>query len=459
MVYLAETEAAFDAAVKAFLTAAERWPQIKQYLEDGWLQKVEKWALYHTAKIFTRGQIASSRVEGAHATIKRLITHRSGDLDVVFQKLWQIQEERWKDAGDKRTAQERTLTNPDLMNNTKTGWRVELAKIGGKVGWGAIKLIHAELVKLQDAKKENKEIGTVCPPSCSLPSSHGLPCCHQIKLGTPIPKESVHDEWYLHDLEDEVDKMYAHIGKEEEEKSAYEVQIALRCKEIEREALGVPAPYRDGMLRRLNEPGLMDVSVGDPIAFDKHTRKNHDTTTRRMKSGHERRTNTCAICKKPGHNRTSCPQAALSQLPQQPSAPPEASGPPSTGAFRSAVIRQTPSTPHMPASAEDPMIPPTTRPSGNESGAATKKRRSVHVDVEEKENKKPVVGSANNAVIDVDEDDDAAVTASQLKARQKKESWYQVPDVTPYDISSNRDGTKLNDGVCRFLSNIVSISI
>ena len=83
----AKTLDGYNDAVRAFREGSEPYDGLFDYVNEQWLSKCQRWVQFWTSQYYTRGMIASSRVEGAHAAIKKRLRSCKSDLEKVVSEL------------------------------------------------------------------------------------------------------------------------------------------------------------------------------------------------------------------------------------------------------------------------------------------------------------------------------------------------------------------------------------
>ncbi|XP_074318213.1 protein FAR-RED IMPAIRED RESPONSE 1-like [Silene latifolia] len=77
----AETRDEFDVA---WANLARQWPGVAAYIEGQWFPHVEKWAKYRMKKITHFENTSTSRVESAHANLKKLLNSAKLAIDSIW---------------------------------------------------------------------------------------------------------------------------------------------------------------------------------------------------------------------------------------------------------------------------------------------------------------------------------------------------------------------------------------
>ncbi|XP_074306458.1 protein FAR-RED ELONGATED HYPOCOTYL 3-like [Silene latifolia] len=74
------TRAEFDVAWEKL---AKQWPPVAAYIQSTWFPHIEKWAKYRTKKLTHFGNTSTSRVEPAHAILKKWLNSAKLALDSI----------------------------------------------------------------------------------------------------------------------------------------------------------------------------------------------------------------------------------------------------------------------------------------------------------------------------------------------------------------------------------------
>ncbi|XP_074315391.1 protein FAR-RED IMPAIRED RESPONSE 1-like [Silene latifolia] len=89
VVVQAGTRAEFDVAWEKL---AKQWPPVAAYIHSTWFPHVEKWAKYRTNKLTHFGNTSTSRVESAHAILKKWLNSAKLALDSIWVRFHSLME-------------------------------------------------------------------------------------------------------------------------------------------------------------------------------------------------------------------------------------------------------------------------------------------------------------------------------------------------------------------------------
>ena len=148
------------------------------------------------ADMFTHlGTTSSSRIEGAHAVLKRHLTSSTGDLSTVFDKMDTVLRRQYTDimvrSQQQQYKQNNQIRAPLFNGLTKTISKHALQMAFKKYG-------EARLDKLTTEPKSKLK-----PRTGSFTKTLGIPCAHMIKGrlmnsdNTMILKEDFHEQWWI----------------------------------------------------------------------------------------------------------------------------------------------------------------------------------------------------------------------------------------------------------------------
>lgn len=161
-------------------------PSVIQFIKETWLPKKEFFISAWTDHYMHLGCITTSRIENAHARLKRQTGKRSM---FDFVGLWKIMHSMINEQiTEIRVSLERSL------NSVKHEYRILILKeLRGCVSREAMDLILAERQHVISTEVDAESC------TCLLRSTHGLPCAHEVATYEcdkhPIPLSSVHSFW------------------------------------------------------------------------------------------------------------------------------------------------------------------------------------------------------------------------------------------------------------------------
>jgi hypothetical protein len=146
----------------------ERYASLVRYLETTWLPLKKKFWVSYTNKVFTLGNRATSRVEGAHAGLKAWLQNSQGDLKKVkecTELLLVAQQEAYK--GRLAAAAMRTPTHVNMP---------AFQALIGHVTPTALQLMLPELRLAKSDREEDRK-----PCTKVFRTAMGLPCSHAMR--------------------------------------------------------------------------------------------------------------------------------------------------------------------------------------------------------------------------------------------------------------------------------------
>ncbi|CAJ0635060.1 8268_t:CDS:2, partial [Entrophospora sp. SA101] len=256
------TEQDFTTKWKEFLECYASKPNVLQYLQETWILHKECFISAWVDHYLHLGNKATSRVEGAHATLKKYLQSSRGDLESVHRKIILEVESQAKEI--------RAMISSERLK-VQHVYRIALFEpLLSRVSVFALKKIRDEWIKASNATLESP----LNPCSGILSSTMGLPCSHliseRIANGQTLQQTDIHEHWWI--------KAAAHTQLEELSSAPPDV-------------LGNPEVSRP----RGRPVGARNQSEGsmqrDPSAFELV----------------ERRPRQCGICHQTGHNSRTCP--------------------------------------------------------------------------------------------------------------------------------------------------------
>ena len=184
------TPDSFEAAWKKFQTKFS-FNQKKSinYIEETWLVHKEKFVQAYVDKHMHLGSRATSRIEGAHAILKRWLEVSTGDLYIIYGKIKLMLEYQNSEFQKKLTYQKSKII-------TETNLPI-CEKIITKVSHFAATEISKQYKIFMSADAENG-LGECTD---NIRSIMGLPCAHEIKVivskKLKFNINDIHPQWHL----------------------------------------------------------------------------------------------------------------------------------------------------------------------------------------------------------------------------------------------------------------------
>ena len=187
----APTEEVYNQSKEDIRSLLQDKPQVFHYLESAVLIHREKFVVAWTRKWLHLGNAATSRAEGAHATMKRWIGSSTADILTVFEMVEKSITAQ-VNAINTGLAQDRIFT-PVFANKDLS---VNLIR---RVSRHAITLLVEQYQRVKRVTKE----APLLPCTNTFTGAMGLPCSHRIleilKNKTTIELAEVHPFWRITD--------------------------------------------------------------------------------------------------------------------------------------------------------------------------------------------------------------------------------------------------------------------
>ncbi|CAJ0767110.1 18905_t:CDS:2, partial [Entrophospora sp. SA101] len=183
------TEQDFTTKWKEFLECYASKPNVLQYLQETWILHKECFISAWVDHYLHLGNKATSRVEGAHATLKKYLQSSRGDLESVHRKIILEVESQAKEI--------RAMISSERLK-VQHVYRIALFEpLLSRVSVFALKKIHDEWIKASNATLESP----LNPCSGILSSTMGLPCSHliseRIANGQTLQQTDIHEHWWI----------------------------------------------------------------------------------------------------------------------------------------------------------------------------------------------------------------------------------------------------------------------
>ena len=158
----------------------EKWNEIAsswdviEYLTNEYIHKKEKFVRAYTNHNLHLGNVASSRVEGAHAALKKCLGGSTGNLYIVFESMEAKLNEQHI-AASKKLSDELQLV-PNRLNIPL------FEQVVKKISSYALGKVYEQYLKFQRYHQSKEEL-----PACTKYHQHalGLPCAHTLQNQLP----------------------------------------------------------------------------------------------------------------------------------------------------------------------------------------------------------------------------------------------------------------------------------
>ena len=275
------SEAAYVEALAALRAGNDstEWASTVRYVEAEWLVVHQKFVSAWTSRHCHLGNVATSRVEGAHHTLKAMLRSRKGDLTRVTEHMQALFRRQADEAVTERANQ--TIRAP----STITSQRVLAGATDTHPQPFTVRVLFKNLVY----EISHWALGTIVDqltlverpvelPACSGYHRQvlGMPCAHELRTHVqerrPLELAGVIDQWHLQ----------------------------RPAPPLTRLAPSLPPAIGKVVL----DPNMAHAR-GRPPATGHSTRR--DPSHFEMGQQQERR---CGVCRETGHNSRTCPQAA-----------------------------------------------------------------------------------------------------------------------------------------------------
>ena len=145
-----------------------RYEPLVTYLETTWMPLKHKFWVSHTSKVFTLGNRATSRVEGAHAGLKAWLNSSQGDLKKVKECTELL-----------LAAQQEKLKGLLATGAVRTPHCVQIEFFQGLIGHVTPAALELMLPQLRLARKSRAEDQKPCTKVFT--TTMGLPCSHTMR--------------------------------------------------------------------------------------------------------------------------------------------------------------------------------------------------------------------------------------------------------------------------------------
>ncbi|CAJ0765521.1 11704_t:CDS:2 [Entrophospora sp. SA101] len=183
------TEQDFTTKWKEFLECYASKPNILQYLQETWILHKECFISAWVDRYLHLGNKATSRVEGAHATLKKYLQSSRGDLESVHRKIILQVESQAKEI--------HAMISSECLK-VQHVYRIALFEpLLSRVSVFALKKICDKWIKASNATLDSP----LNPCSGILSSTMGLPCSHliseHIANSQTLQQTDIHEHWWI----------------------------------------------------------------------------------------------------------------------------------------------------------------------------------------------------------------------------------------------------------------------
>ncbi|KAH9248286.1 hypothetical protein BASA81_014090 [Batrachochytrium salamandrivorans] len=166
----------------------EETPSVINYLQDTWLPYKERFVSAWANRYLHLGNTATSRVGGAHATLKKYLQVSTANLFVVYEKILLLLEQQYNEI--KAMVGKDRIRTPHALNTPF------YSQVINNISSFALKKVHQEFLKASRAS--DYPLG---PCHCTLETSMGLPCAHIIRTlitnNQKVRTNDFHQHWWI----------------------------------------------------------------------------------------------------------------------------------------------------------------------------------------------------------------------------------------------------------------------
>ena len=295
----AETVDDFDTRRGQLQSFCSSKKHVWNYLNATWLSLKEHFVKCFLVDTLHFGNFATSRVEGSHASMKKVLEVSTGDLPTVTAKLDTFYIRQFDYIASEFSKQRR------IKKHVYEG--TVLWDVAGKVSEYALKKAHDAYLSLGNACADYTDVNC----RCSSRISYGLPCYHVISTAkhrnVQLSEHDFHDQWQIHNKNVEFSSPSSTL-KEQFGRTLQRLKIMFET--------GDEQSQTELMNDMSKLCGIREVPKNPDVYIRRGTK--HDskpTSTKRALSFHEhvfkpRTTPKCSFCGHAGHNITSCPKRA-----------------------------------------------------------------------------------------------------------------------------------------------------
>lgn len=295
-----KTDNDFTAQWTELCTKYNEFPLIVNYIQDTWLPLKEKFISAWADQYFHLGTTVTSRVEGAHATLKRYLQVSVGNLQLVYEKISLLLENQHNEI--KEMVEKNKTRIPHSQNIPF------YSRLVSHISLYALKKIHEQFIKASHATYDNP----LEPCTGTFTTSMGLPCAHiiQERLANNqlLDLNDIHQHWWINNyhlpLQSQVENEDNSLSQLLEEFRQQYTSWSVSQQEV----------AQNKLVSLIREPStvLLDPTVQRTKGRPAGSLNKIQSSTRRNPSAFEiedTRTNgrKCGICKRAGHNSRTCP--------------------------------------------------------------------------------------------------------------------------------------------------------
>jgi hypothetical protein len=296
------TEQDFTTQWNEFLECYESKPDVLQYLQETWILHKERFISAWADRYLHLGNKATSRVEGAHATLKKCLQTSTGDLESVHRKIILQVESQAREI--------RAMISSERLR-VRHVYRIALFEpLLCRVSAFALQKIRDEWIKASNATPDLP----LDPCTGILRSTMGLPCSHliseRITNNQTLQQADIHEHWWIQGRHLEF------LGDLTRPVNGDHTDLQLLLQFLTQQYQFWPPHQQAAARTQLEElssapPDVLENpaisrSRGRPVG----ARNRSEGSMQRDPSAFElveRRPRQCGICRQAGHNSRTCP--------------------------------------------------------------------------------------------------------------------------------------------------------
>nr|CAG8652006.1 14323_t:CDS:1 [Entrophospora candida] len=296
------TEQDFTTKWNEFLECYASKPNVLQYLQETWILHKECFISAWVDRYLHLGNKATSRVEGAHATLKKYLQSSRGDLESVHRKIILQVESQAKEI--------RAMISSERLK-VQHVYRIALFEpLLSRVSVFALKKIRDEWIKASNATLDSP----LNPCSGILSSTMGLPCSHliseRIANSQTLQQTDIHEHWWIKGCH------FEFLGDLTRPANGDHANLQLLLQSFAQQYQFWPPHQQAAARTQLEElssapPDVLgNPEVSRPRGRPVGARNQSEGSMQRDPSAFElveRRPRQCGICRQTGHNSQTCP--------------------------------------------------------------------------------------------------------------------------------------------------------